>query len=239
MSKLRHPTSAKSRKLRIFLSYSSAQEIDAEEIEMALTTSGHDVFFDRTDLPAGKEYHQAIRLAIQTSDLFVFLISPEAVSKGRYTRTELRYARETWLNPDGRVLPVMVAETDFKEIPRYLRAVTIFYPEGNLAGELTAKINDLAAGIKPEDTISGQVDSVTEEVKRIQLQQKLHEIELEWQREKEENGWDKPENRSGFSIFIDPFGKSAYEKAEEAYRTRKERAISGEDEPVFGKYLNG
>jgi hypothetical protein len=50
-------------------------------------------------LPAGESYNDRIRAAIGESDLFLFLISPEAVAPGRYTLAELDFARERWPHP--------------------------------------------------------------------------------------------------------------------------------------------
>jgi len=81
----------------------------AEEIKFALASSGHQVFFDRDNLPIGDAYHHRIRKAVEDSEGFVFLISPQSVAHGCYTLTELKYAREKWPDPRGKVLPVMDA----------------------------------------------------------------------------------------------------------------------------------
>lgn len=189
MSKSPKPTTPTGpKKLRIFLSYSSEQADLAEQVEMALTASGHDVFFDRTDLPPGGEYNSAIQERIRASDLLVFLISPESISKGRYTRTELRYAQDTWSNPIGRVLPVMAVETDIAAIPAYLKAGTILRPEGNLPAEVTAAVNDLVVGINPHETFEGRlklIKETAEEASRLRRQQKAFEIEQRWREEKQ------------------------------------------------------
>jgi hypothetical protein len=99
-----------------------AQQRDlAEEIKLALVGSRHDVFFDRDSLPSGYDYDLRIRKAVAESDVFVFLISPQSVARGCYALTELRYAREKWPDPRGKVLPVMIEKTDYREIPPYLK----------------------------------------------------------------------------------------------------------------------
>mgnify|MGYP002130733995 CR=1 FL=1 len=47
--------------MKIFLSYASVDRDLAEQICLALQESGHEVFFDRDDLPAGEAFHAAIR----------------------------------------------------------------------------------------------------------------------------------------------------------------------------------
>jgi hypothetical protein len=126
--------------VNVFLSYAAEDREFAESLQLALAGAGHDVFFDRESLPAGAEFHTRIRQAIERSDLFVFLVSPESVARGSYCRTELKFARDRWPHPAGGVLPVMARVTDFATIPAYLREVTIEQPEGNAAAEVLALV---------------------------------------------------------------------------------------------------
>jgi tetratricopeptide (TPR) repeat protein len=126
--------------VNIFLSYASEQAAIAESIEVALSADGHEVFRDRSDLPPGEAYHARIREAIAAADLFLFLVSPESVSAGRYTLTELELARDKWPNPSGRVLPVIVAPTSRGSIPGYLNGVTSLSPVGNVAASVAAAV---------------------------------------------------------------------------------------------------
>ena len=128
----------------IFVSYASEQRAVAEEIALALRGEGHEVFLDRSELPEGDAYNARIREAIGDCDLLVFLVSPESVSDGRYTLTELKFAEEKWRSPVGRVLPVMVRPTDTAAMPAYLRAVVILRPAGNVSAEVVAAVDRLA-----------------------------------------------------------------------------------------------
>jgi tetratricopeptide (TPR) repeat protein len=128
----------------IFISYASEQRADAEEIALALRAEGHRPFFDRSELPGGDAYNARIREAIGGCDLLIFLVSPESVSEGRYTLTELRFTEEKWRSPAGRVLPVMVRPTDAAAIPAYLRAVVILRPAGNVPAEVVSAVDRLS-----------------------------------------------------------------------------------------------
>ncbi|HEY7444561.1 MAG TPA: toll/interleukin-1 receptor domain-containing protein, partial [Vicinamibacterales bacterium] len=110
------------------MSYASEQKADAEAVAFSLRSRGHMVFFDRDDLPEGTSYDDRIAAAVDRSDLMIFLISPAAVAEGRYTLTELRFARYKWRHPGGRVLPVMMEATPLPAVPSYLRAVSILEP---------------------------------------------------------------------------------------------------------------
>lgn len=129
----------------VFLSYSRQQKRVAERIALALRGSGHEVFFDREALTPGKEYNARIRKEIERSEAFVFLISPQSVKEGSYARTELKFAREKWPVPDGKVFPVMVEQTANIQIPDYLNTtITILTPEGDVAAEVAAEFEKWA-----------------------------------------------------------------------------------------------
>ena len=80
--------------MKIFLSYASQDREASQAIYFALRDQGHKVFFDRTDLPAGEEFHNRIRAAIEQSQIFLFLISANAIDAGSYTLTELDIAEK-------------------------------------------------------------------------------------------------------------------------------------------------
>jgi tetratricopeptide (TPR) repeat protein len=130
--------------MRIFISYASEEGEPAKEIALALRGEGHDVFLDRSQLPEGDAYNARIRQAIRDCDLLVFLVSPEALSAGRYTLTELKFAEEKWPRPAGHLLPVMVKPMDKNAIPAFLRSVTLLQPGGNVPAEVVAAVDRLA-----------------------------------------------------------------------------------------------
>ena len=138
------------RKGRIFVSYASDRQADAEPIALALRSRGYDVFFDRDDLPAGQTYHDQIAAAIGASDILVFLVSPESVDKGRYTVTEIGIARKKWRTPKGRILPVMLAPTPIETIPAYLREVSFFETDGNLVADAALEVDQMFAALRRE-----------------------------------------------------------------------------------------
>jgi hypothetical protein len=130
--------------MKIFLAHASEQDEIARSIEIALRGEGHSVFFARSVLASGETYNHHIREAIARSDLFVFLVSPEAVEKGRYTLTELEFAEKKWQRPSGSVLPVMVKATELTSIPPFLKAVTILNPQGNIPAAVVAAVGWLS-----------------------------------------------------------------------------------------------
>ncbi len=130
--------------MRIFLSYAWQDREQAESVYLALRDQGHRVFFDRADLPAGEEYHNRIREAIEAASLFIFLISPQALDAESYTLTELEIAE----NNRVKLLPVMLVETEIAKLPASLRAVTIHRSDGNIAASVAAQVHRIAIGFK-------------------------------------------------------------------------------------------
>lgn len=131
--------------MKIFLSYASENHDIAEQIYLALISSGHSVFFDRDNLPAGNGYHDRIRTAIEDCGVFIFLISSKSIEKGGYALTELKFARQKWPDPHHNVLPVLIEKVSYTKIPNYLLAVTILEPEGNIAAEVAASLREWTA----------------------------------------------------------------------------------------------
>ena len=132
--------------MNVFLSHASQDKGTAESIAFSLRNRGCKVFLDRDDLPAGASYDQQIERAVNDSDIFIFLISPDSASEGRYTLTEMGFARQKWPDPNGRVLPVMARKTPPEQVPSYLKAVSILEPLGNVAAETSARVDKMRPG---------------------------------------------------------------------------------------------
>ena len=121
--------------MRIFISYAAQDREPAKSIYLVLRDQGQRVFFDRADLPAGDEYHNRIREAIQKAHLFIFLLSPNALDADSYTLEELNIAEKTGV----KLLPVVLREPAMEQIPVSLKNVTFYRPAGNLAASVAAK----------------------------------------------------------------------------------------------------
>jgi hypothetical protein len=131
--------------MQVFLSHASEQKALAETVAFSLRNRGYKVFLDKDDLPPGMSYDEQIEAAVRASDYMVFLVSPAAVAKGRYTLTELEYARRRWGTPHNRVLPVMAEATPMASVPEFLKAVTLLEPKGNAAAEISSAVAQASA----------------------------------------------------------------------------------------------
>lgn len=132
--------------MKIFVSYSSEDRKPAEDIAVRLEQEDHEVYFDRSSLRPAEGYDEALRDFLGKADLMIFLISPDSISEGRYTLSELKFARERWKNPRGRILPVMARKTPMDAVPAYLQALGILEAAGSLSAEVLAEVDRLRRG---------------------------------------------------------------------------------------------
>lgn len=130
--------------MKIFLSYNNKDREIAERLALSLRSQGHHVFYDKTNLPAGESYDDRIQSAIDNSQLFIFLLSPDSINKGSYARSELKFAQQKWPVANGKVLPVVVRSFDYAKLPAYLSTVTVLDPEGSLVAETLSQVAILA-----------------------------------------------------------------------------------------------
>ena len=83
--------STSSRPRRVFLSYAQGDNVIARQIVEALKKAGLKVWFDEWALRAGDSIAQRIDQAVETSDLFIVLLSPRSV-KSKWVQKELNAA---------------------------------------------------------------------------------------------------------------------------------------------------
>jgi hypothetical protein len=166
--------------MKLFISYAKQQRHIAEELNAVLSARGHTVFFDREDLPPGREYTTAIRQNVEACDVFIFLISPESVAARRYTLTELSYRQKKISKTSGTLLPVVVKPTSRTQIPAYLQTVTLLFPQGNLSTAVADAVDrlavDPASAHEPASPNVADHPSEVFEVERISAYQRLWEL---------------------------------------------------------------
>ena len=162
--------------MQIFLSYASEDREHADQVHLALAAGGYQVFFDRDSLPPGGEYHTRIRNAVEHSDIFVFLISPNSVAAGSYALTELKYARTKWPHPKGRVLPVRLQEVAWEQIPSFLKAVTVLEPEGNIPAETLVAVSEMIEEVIEEGLSAQTMGASNSDAESVAEFEKTHKI---------------------------------------------------------------
>jgi hypothetical protein len=134
--------------VKIFLSHAAADGAIAEQVVLALRELDCDVFFDRASLAPGEGFHERIREQVEDSDLFVILVSRNALREHSYCLTEIEFAEQRWPHPTGHVLPVLIEPLKPAELPAFLTAITFLEPKGNLVAETAAAVALLAKRIR-------------------------------------------------------------------------------------------
>ena len=127
--------------MKLFLSYAHEDREIVEQVKTVLESEGHDVFFDRDDLPPGGKYNSRIGAAIKGCDLFIAFLSTESLDAASYTLSEIQIAQWEWPDPEGHVLaivlpPVRVCDIS-ASVPAYIgQTITIHEVKGNAAAEV-------------------------------------------------------------------------------------------------------
>ena len=132
----------------VFLCHASEDKPRVEPIQLALANAGCEVFYDEQSLPAGGDYQARIHTAIDNCDLFVFIATPASIAPGKFTLTELKFARDRWPSPVNRVLPVVIGALKPPELPNYLQAATVLTVSGNAAAEVRAAVESMLRHLK-------------------------------------------------------------------------------------------
>lgn len=100
----------------VFISYSRRDGDFVSRLTAALDGRGKQVWLDTESIADAEVFPQAIRRAIESSDAFVFVISPEAV-RSAYCEQEVAYAGEL----GKRIVPVLRERVPDPEIPAEIR----------------------------------------------------------------------------------------------------------------------
>ncbi len=88
--------------MKVFVSYSRADEKLAAEVCSRLELDGHELWRDVSSIPGGADWSAAIEQGIRAADTFLILMSPNVVRSPNYARDELGFARKH----DKTILPV-------------------------------------------------------------------------------------------------------------------------------------
>jgi hypothetical protein len=130
---------------KVFLSYASEDFLLAKDIQMRLRQHGHDVFFDEDVLNPSDGYDKIIQKRIKNSDVMIFLCSQHSLGAGRYTLTELEMVQRLWPNPAGRLLPVLLGDSEFKDLPSYLKGLSAYKHKGDPVAEIAHLAENMLA----------------------------------------------------------------------------------------------
>ncbi|MEM1135721.1 MAG: TIR domain-containing protein [Bacteroidota bacterium] len=104
--------------IEVFVSYSRTDGDFARKINEQLQLNGKTTWFDQESIAEGADFQKEIEKGIETSDNFLFIISPEAVAS-EHCANEVAYASQL----NKRFVTIYYRETDPKIMPPELAAV--------------------------------------------------------------------------------------------------------------------
>ena len=106
----------------VFISYSRKDGDFARQLNIALQEAGKTTWFDQESISTGVDFEKEIFKGIASSDNFVFVISPDAVTSD-YCEREVNYASEK----NKRFISVLHRETDPTTMPKALQMIHWIY----------------------------------------------------------------------------------------------------------------
>ena len=159
--------------MNIFICHASEDKPSVEPIHLALAAAGYRVFYDESSLPAGGDFHGRILDAINESDLFLFMLSENSIRSGKYTLSELEFAKQKWTSPVNKVLTVDLYNIPTHQVPAYLTATTILTIKGNPAAEVRSAVTNIAN--ENQDADRTDTDSIRQSDLNIKSDSKLEE----------------------------------------------------------------
>ena len=107
---------------KVFISYSRKDIESAKRLTAELQKSDFDFWIDWEGIPPTVDWWKEIEKAIEESDVFIFLISPDS-ARSRVCKQELEYAVQN----GKRLIPVVVRATEAVEIPSELEHLNYIF----------------------------------------------------------------------------------------------------------------
>ncbi len=101
---------------QVFLAHAEKDAEVMEKIRHSLRRECFTVWTNKTDIQTGEAFEEAIKRGIEEADNVVYLLSPDSL-KSEYCQQELEYA----LSLNKRIIPILVRETPFIQVPPALR----------------------------------------------------------------------------------------------------------------------
>lgn len=106
---------SKSRKLRVFISYTHTDISPVRKLYQDLSDGGFDVWLDEENLIPGQEWQIEIEKALHNSDVVIVCLSSNSVRKEGFVQKEYKFALDRTLEmPEGKIslIPARLEECD-------------------------------------------------------------------------------------------------------------------------------
>ena len=161
----------KTRNTRIFVSYSRKDKLFTRKLNNAIKSAGIDVWVDWEGIPLSSDWMKEITTAIEGSDAFVFVISPDSL-KSPYCMEELQQG----IKYNKKLLPVVLREPRKEhQIHPVLASTNWVY--------LRSKKDDFKA------TIPKLVEAIQTDLNWVQQHTRLLQRATEWEQKNRNNSY--------------------------------------------------
>ena len=135
-------------KIKIFISYSHADWtvveafVDTLEDLMNLKTAGHDIWLDRWKLQGGRWIQDQISEGLKASDFLLPVLSKNSLKSAAVAvEWKTKFAEKLNAN-DDKVLPVLLEDVEFGDLPDYLKNIWSYRYDGS-SGTVKKIVDDL------------------------------------------------------------------------------------------------
>lgn len=177
--------------LRVFVSYSHQDELHLVELEKHLTTLKREnlisTWHDRKIVP-GQEWEKAIDGALQDSDVYVFLISPDFVASEYCIEKEVSVALEKHNSGQAIAIPIVVRSVDWlttplgkiQALPKNASPISVWGDKDQAWFEVVRgirlAISDLARhrDEEPKILLTHISQALTSEIERLEIRYQLN-----------------------------------------------------------------
>lgn len=120
-------------RLRIFLSYVSADMSAVRDLYRRLRADGFDPWFDEENLLPGQAWQEAIPRAVRSADVVLVCLSRSSIASAGYVQKGIKLVLDVVEEQsEGAIfiIPVRLEECDIPDRLRYLRGINLFEERG-------------------------------------------------------------------------------------------------------------
>lgn len=112
--------------MKVYISYSQADETVAQKLAEALQDEGLEVWYDQMEIMPGENWGEKVAQGLRESEAMIVLLSPQALNSN-YVRHDIEYALSE-LRYRNRLISVVVASSHkipHENIPWILRSLQL------------------------------------------------------------------------------------------------------------------
>lgn len=158
--------------LDVFISYSRVDADFARKLNDALQEIGKTTWFDQESIASGEDFKQEIYRGIESSDNFVFIISPKSINSP-YCADEVQYAQKL----NKRIIPILYREVLSNQLHPALAKVQ-WINFNQYGGNFAANFNELVRTLDSDRDHVRNHTKWSQRAKEWQTQQESEDLLL-------------------------------------------------------------